>query len=296
MSEIFSALEDNWGVPGRVSSIRALVGLVERWTKDVDNEELLERLFLSIEHFVLEELESVSFSGEGLPPRVGQSLAELTSLFESLAACLDELSEALEGRDVSEAQSLITRIRSVAQQVGDKQAALEEWMQNPEPCCLRCGGIEESQGYCPECEVELLVPNLTAAFPNVTIQLEPEFYAVYERYLAIGRGEATISSISTLLPAAENYLKEMGRAARSANRKPEDEQAREDVYRATEDVLLGLEQLRAATHSKRKVELDQAWHTIVSCLRSLKDRLSQLVATLGLQGGSDATGDQISLE
>jgi hypothetical protein len=296
MSEILSALQENWGVPTRVSSIRALLGLIERWSADVENEQLLESLSLSIEHFVTEELESASFPSEGLPPQASQLLGELTNQFQALTACLEELDEALAEHDVAEVTALASRIRTAAQKVGETGAALDDWMRDPDPCCLGCGGTEETEGWCPECGIELLVPNLTPDFTNVNVQLEPVFHAIYERYRAIGRGDDTVSSILQLLPAAEDHVLELGRAAKGVNRKDEDAEVREQLFLATEGVINALVQIEEATESKMKVDLDHAWQNTAKALLSMNDALGQLIENLGVERGNNDAGDQISLD
>lgn len=268
-----------FGQPVTLSQLR---GEIESWLE----RPVQDGLPLSVESLLTAVREAESALRQSLES--GQQASELEAHFlgaaeayQELRSCLEAIARGIRAAETGVVAEELGRLIVAGDSLRQRTEEVENWLSDSLARCPQCGfGSQNLVQPCPDCQLELLYPDLSPD-PQASKQfltLGPDYLNVYKTYLAVLAGESTLSELRPPLERLHAVVAESASLLRSHT----------DVKAACGKILAGLEQMATCFVSREAEDLNKGWFRIFCAAGELQDLLKPILQESGLPKGSDS--------
>lgn len=182
----------------------------------------------------------------------------------------------------------------LAQVIADLEVALEEmrmdqeqwadWLNGKAPRCSRCGYTDTKGGSCPDCKVDLLIPDPRPqeSSNNTRAVLGPEYVQAYQAYAQLQDGHLSLGHFYRALQPLQKSIHQWDMlVSQGGLAELSDGDLTASLSASVERSVNGLHQLLQAQETRRWVDINQGWDTVFQAAVALQQDLPRLHRAMG---------------
>lgn len=225
----------------------------------------------------------------GRPAPDFQKLLEGTiEAYQDLEACLEEIQDGVAGSRSERVADELVYLRAATTSLRQHTEDIENWLHAPHLRCPKCGfGAETADRLCPECNLDLLYPDLEpdSQAARQFLHLGPEYVSVYRVYLSVLAGDATLSDLQEPLGDLKTIVKSYPRPSGAGA----DATLRATLLQLQElcqEVSAGIEQMGKTFSSRETSDLNNGWLRIFTAAGQLQSIITPLLTEQGIASAS----------
>lgn len=271
---------------GPPATLKQIHQEIEEWIQSPSSRDGLE---MRIEGLLGSIRESAAVLNQDLErgrpaPDFQKLLVETVEVYQDLETCLEEIQSGVASSRTELVAEELAYLKAATSCLRQHTEDIEAWLQAPYLRCPKCGfGTESSDVLCPECNLELLYPDLEPDYQAARqfLHLGPGYAAVYKVYLKVLAGEATLAELQQPLAELKTIVKSYPRLSGAGA----DATLRATLLQLSElcrEVCEGMDQMERAFSSRESSDLNQGWLRIFTAAGQLQAILQPLLAEQGM--------------
>jgi hypothetical protein len=291
MDELLKALQGNLGLEPsdafeEEATLPVVIRLARRWQ---DGELATDLLLSSVDELQITIDQAVADTARDLrTPMVEELAGALQALAQGFVALRMQL-ELLRAEVLAQGSlgEIVPNLERLRHEIAAQRSALQDWLQQPIACCPRCGSREEDP-WCPDCQLDRLIPDPEPSSQVESAQLGPDYAVVYNAYRAVLAAERPLAPLFETLGPLERKLSMVANLSAS----------QPDLHEAVLACLGGMTRMRRAATTRALRDLNQGWAQLFRGGARLAELYPALLRTLGRreeaeqwelkQGGADS--------